>query len=110
MQVRIGRFMVLFTLAIGAIGLFAACTPAGAPSGASSGGASAPVASANMLTAVKVDATSSDGAAAVWANAPVLTGHTKAAEKGKADGPAVNLQAVYDGKNVAVRLEWAIAL
>jgi hypothetical protein len=108
MQVRIGRFMILSLLLSGAIGLFAACSPpAGAPAGAEQAAGSAPAAAANTLTAVKVDATSNDSAAAFWSTAPVLTVHTKAAEKGKADGPDVNMQAVYDGKNIAVRLEWA---
>ena len=32
---------------------------------------------------------------------------TKATKDGEPDGPAVNLQAVYDNQNLAVRLEWA---
>lgn len=101
MQFRVDRLIVL----IGAILFFAACAaPGAAPAG---GSAPAPAAASNTLTAVKVDAASLDGAAGYWADAPALAVHTKAAEKGKADGPDVNLQAVYDGKNIAVRLEWA---
>lgn len=64
---------------------------------------------ANTVTAIKVDAVSSDGAAAQWANAPTLTLTTKAAIEGGADGPAVSVQAVYDDQNLAMRFEWADA-
>ncbi len=63
----------------------------------------------NTLTAVKVDAVSLDAAAAIWNNAPKTAVATKAAGKGAKPGPAVQLQAVYDGSNVAVRAEWADA-
>ena len=61
----------------------------------------------NTLTAVKVDAASLDAAAGYWANAPVTAVETKASKEGEPDGPPVNLQAVYDNQNIAVRLEWA---
>ena len=61
----------------------------------------------NTLTAVKVDAVSTDAAASIWANAPKTTTVTKAAKKGAADGSTVTLQAVYDGTSIAIRAEWA---
>ncbi len=81
------------------VALLAACA---APGGAnpSAGGA------ATTLTVVKVDTTSMDSAAAVWANAPKIELATKAAEKDKPDGPKVTLQAVHDGKNIVFRAEW----
>ena len=105
-----------------AIGMFlavtsvAACGAPAAPAApaADAGGtaaaaapASAPAGKPNTLTAVKVDAASLDAAAGYWANAPVTAVPTKATKDGEPDGPAVNLQAVYDNQNLAVRLEWA---
>lgn len=60
----------------------------------------------NTLTAVKVDAVSTDASASFWTNAPRTTVATKAASKGAADGSTVTMQAVYDGTSIAVRAEW----
>ena len=59
------------------------------------------------LTAVKVDATSLDGSASFWADAPIMAVDTKAALEGDPDGPTVSMQAAYDGEYVAFRFEWA---
>jgi hypothetical protein len=90
----------LFTVLL----LLAACVapPAGAPTAeatAETGG--------TTVTAVKVDAVATDGAAAFWADAPVLTVHTVSPIEGEPAGPDVNIQAVYDGANLAMRFEWA---
>lgn len=86
---------VLSVVAIGAT-LLAGCN-----------NAAAPATSTKTLTAVKVDAASLDGAAAYWANAPKLEVSTKVPDKKAAEGAKVTLQAVYDGKNIVVRAEWA---
>ncbi|MFN8445816.1 MAG: ethylbenzene dehydrogenase-related protein [Caldilineaceae bacterium] len=92
----------------GSLLLLVACaTPQAAAPASGGSSAAAPAASSNTLTAVKVDAVSTDAGAAYWGTAPVLTVHTKASEKGKPDGADVNLQAAYDGQNLAMRLEWA---
>jgi|GEM_PF-564890 len=69
--------------------------------------AAAPAGQPNTLTAVKVDATVLDAAAAYWADAPVLDVQTKAAKEGNPDGPIVKLQAAYDGESIVIRSEWA---
>lgn len=91
----------------GSLLLLVACSASPAAAPASSGSVAAAPASSNTLTAIKVDAVSTDGGAAYWANAPVLTVHTKASEKDKPDGSDVSMQAAYDGQNFAMRLEWA---
>jgi len=68
---------------------------------------SAAAAVSKTVTAVKVDSVSEDPAAAYWAKAPVVTSHTVTTVKGRADGPDVSVQAVYDGKNLALRIVWA---
>lgn len=95
-----------FIAAIIALGLLMACAapPAAAPAGSSG---SAVLAKPNTITAVKVDAATLDPAAAYWAEAPTLTVPTIASVKDKPDGPEVNIQAVYDATNLAMRLEWA---
>ncbi len=112
MQVKIQRIIPWIALCVAvlvttACGAAPAAAPAASGSGSNASSSAAPGGKANTLTAVKVDAASTDGAAGFWANAPVLTVHTKASEKGKADGPDVNVQAAYDAKSIAVRLEWA---
>ncbi|MFN8486051.1 MAG: ethylbenzene dehydrogenase-related protein [Caldilineaceae bacterium] len=104
---RLTPWIVLFVavLVIVACSAAPAAAPAAGGGGVSGGGATA--GKANTLTAVKVDAASTDAAAAFWANAPILKVATKAVEKGKADGPEVSVQAVYDSKNFVMRLEWA---
>jgi hypothetical protein len=74
--------------------------------GGSTGGAATPAA-ANTLTAVKTDSVALDGAASFWANAPKLDVATKSTKKDGPAGPTVTLQAAYDSKNLALRLEWA---
>ena len=59
------------------------------------------------LTAIKVNQVSLDSAASFWSNAPKLQTPTKPTKQGAADGPTVTLQAVYDGKEIAIRAEWA---
>lgn len=89
------RTLLILSLLLTALVLLAAC--------AGGGGA----ASKTTLTAVKVSATSLDANADYWAKAPALEVATKAAKQGNPDGPAVKLQAVYDGQYVAIRAEWA---
>ena len=97
------RWTKLLMTSLCATALVAACSqPDAAP-------AAAPPAKPNTLTAVKVDGVAADGAAAFWADAPVLTVATKGSLEGAADGPVVNVQAVYDAQNVALRFEWADA-
>jgi hypothetical protein len=100
----------LFTLiSLGLLSLLlAACgASSGGATSTSSSNSSAPAAKSNTLTAVKTDSVALDAAAGFWANAPKLEVATKAAKKGAADGPAVILQAAYDAKSIAIRLEWA---
>ncbi|MCX6048693.1 MAG: ethylbenzene dehydrogenase-related protein [Chloroflexi bacterium] len=104
MQYKIYRFVLLISLLLWLTSCAAQPEAGSVSTVASSSGATAP---SNTITAVKVDTLTTDSAAAYWANAPVSTVHTKATEKGKADGPDVNIQAAYDGKNIAMRLEWA---
>lgn len=102
----LGMFLVVTSVA----GCSAPAAPAAdAPAGttAAAAPASAPAGKPNTLTAVKVDAASLDAAADYWGKAPVTAIATKATEEDEPDGPAVNLQAVYDDQNFAVRLEWA---
>lgn len=90
--------------------LLAACGSAATDSGSQAAGApDANVSDApgNTLTAVKVDAASADADAAYWADAPVLSVATVGSTEGAAGGPTVNVQAVYDAQNFALRLEWA---
>lgn len=88
-----------------------ACTPPAA-SPAPSGEAvssSAPAAKANTVTAVKVDAISTDGAAAFWANAPAQ-GWLKRTSRGRGNrSREISVQAAYDGTSIAMRFEWADA-
>lgn len=102
------------------VAVLAACGSAPAPdasqsgtsqSGASQSGATQPQAAApagepNTLTAIKVDATSLDGAADYWAKAPTVAVDTKSTKEGGPDGPTVTMQAAQDGQNIALRLEW----
>lgn len=79
---------------------------------AAQSGASAPAnkgaeATSKTLTAIKVDGTNLDATAAYWTNAPVTSSPTVASQKGHADGPEVKIQAVYDDKNLAMRIEWS---
>ena len=67
----------------------------------------APAAAPKKITAIKVDAVAADPAAAYWTKAPAVSVKTAAVEKGKPAGPDVRVQAVYDGKNMALRIEWA---
>lgn len=95
--------LVILSLLLAACGGNAGSAGGGSASG---GGASAPQAQPNTLTAVKTDSVTLDAAASFWANAPKVDVATKAAKGGNEDGPKVTLQAAYDGKNVALRLEW----
>lgn len=61
----------------------------------------------NTITAMKVDAVSLDHEANYWGSAPQLTVATVGAREGDPDGPDVNVQAVYDDGNIAMRFEWA---
>ena len=90
--------------------LLAACGGGSTGSSSSSSGAAAPAApaaQANTLTAVKTDSVSMDSGAAFWANSPKVDVATTAANGNNVAGPAVTLQAAYDGKSIALRLEWA---
>ena len=103
----LGMFLVVTSAAACAAPAAPAAPTADAGGTAAAAPASAPAGKPNTLTAVKVDAASLDAAAAYWANAPVTAVETKATEDDEPDGPPVNLQAVYDNQNLAVRLEWA---
>lgn len=74
--------------------------------GCAAGSGGAATSPANTLTAIKVDATSLDAAAAFWANAPKTTVATKGVTKGAVDGATVTLQAAYDGTKIVIRAEW----
>lgn len=89
------NFKLISLMAAGALAL-TAC-------GAASGPVTSPP---NTLTAVKVDAVSTDAAAAMWANAPKTSVTSKVPDKKAEVGATVTLQAVYDGKNIAIRAEW----
>jgi Ethylbenzene dehydrogenase len=96
------RYLLIETLAIIISFSIAACT---SPASSTQGGAP-PASTPNTLTAVKVDATSLDGSAAYWAQSPKLEVATVGAAPDKPAGPAVTLQAAYDGQYLVIRSEW----
>ncbi|CAN5860817.1 hypothetical protein BH10CHL1_BH10CHL1_27130 [soil metagenome] len=100
---RLGRFVS----ALMALLILVACAAQPGVAPATSSGASSSVADANTIKAVKVDTVALDAAANYWVTAPLLTVHTKSTTKGQPDGPDVNIQAAYDGKNLTMRLEWS---
>ncbi|NNJ09867.1 hypothetical protein EKD04_005965 [Chloroflexales bacterium ZM16-3] len=95
------RLLLVETLAIVLAFVVAACGASGSTP------AAAPAAKPNTLTAVKVDATTLDAAAAYWAQAPKLDVATITALPDKPGGPTVTLQAAYDGQYIVIRSEWA---
>ena len=103
---RHSRFysLLLFTAPV----LLAACAtapPTASPAG--SMGAQPAAAKPNTVTAIKVNAVSLDVSADYWQRAPVLTVSTESPLEGKPAGPDVNIQAVYDSQQIAMRFEWA---
>ena len=104
------RTLLTVTAILTIAALLAACGGGAAPAAAPAAGEpAASAASTSTLTAVKVDATTLDAAAAYWATAPVLEVATKAAKEGNPDGPVVKMQAAYDGDYLVIRSEWADA-
>lgn len=96
------KYFSIVAFMVGLSLLAAACNAGGS---SSPGGAAAP-AIPNTLVAAKTDSVALDAAAGFWANAPKLDVATKATKEGDPAGPTVTLQAAYDSKNLALRLEW----
>lgn len=89
------KLMLRKTLLLGLALLLAACSTAIQPK-------------PNTLIAVRVGQVTSDSQAEVWANAPMLEIPTASVTSDSAPpGPQVTLQAVYDARQIAIRVEWA---
>jgi hypothetical protein len=64
----------------------------------------------NTLVAVRIDQVPSVGQADTWLKAPLLVVETKEVKlQDPQTGPTITLQAVYDARDIAIRVEWGDA-